>query len=82
MGRRTIRILARQLQDRLSEIHEKDVQLITWEGKTYFGLARIKEGNSVLLEDKNVAWYNRKKHSHLLKLSEIREVIFDKISDW
>lgn len=82
MGRRTKRYLHQQLKEALAEFDQKEIQVICWDGSTLAGLAHTKSGEGMEISDKNLAWYNHKKHTHFVHLSDIKEVLVDEISNW
>ncbi|MCI4667210.1 MAG: hypothetical protein MRZ79_03550 [Bacteroidia bacterium] len=82
MGKRTKRYLHHQLEEHLNRFDQQEIQLIQWDGTTFSGLARVDKKGGIEIIDKNSAWYNRKKHSHFVEMSQIREVVIDEISSW
>lgn len=82
MGRRTKRYLHHQVKANLPEFDQKEIQLICWDGRTLCGTASASGERGLVVIDKNVAWYNRKDHTHFVELSEIKEVVIDEISSW
>ncbi|MEO0898714.1 MAG: hypothetical protein AAFY71_20045 [Bacteroidota bacterium] len=82
MGKRSMRFLHHQILENKDKFTQQDIQCVTWKGQTYYGLCKEVNDRFVALEDKNSAWYNRKKHQHQIELSNIKEIIFDKISEW
>jgi len=82
MGKRTLRYLHHEVPHKREFLLQKDIHCVTWEGITYYGSCIGMDERILTLEDKNAHWYNRKKHQHQILLSDIREIIFDRVTDW
>ncbi len=82
MGIRINRIPAHLLPEKVSEIEGKTVQVIMWGGETRMGKVRLITSEHVEINDLNRMWYNRKRHTHQIPISEIREVLIDRQSAW
>lgn len=82
VGKRNIRILRHELSSRISEIKDLEVQVILLNGKTWFGKVVRIDSQSITVQDANAQWTNVRRHSHLIQLPDIMEVIFDLVSDY
>jgi hypothetical protein len=80
MGKRVERYRQDQILSNVKGMLGQEIHLNTWDGQTYTGFVKEVNEKEIRIEDGNSAWYNRKKHSHSFKISEILEVIIDKIS--
>jgi hypothetical protein len=77
VGKRNIRILRHQLLDRLTELPGKEVHVVLRDGSTHFGTVRSATTTHIEVVDVNAAWTNRKRHTHLISMADVMEVIFD-----
>lgn len=82
MGKRSERLSGKKLLSNLGSLQGKEAHIVLWEGVTYFGDLIKTDTNTITLKDKNAKWYNRKAHTHNLKLVDIREIIVDSSSKW
>lgn len=80
MGKRTTRIYHHQIAAQLTTLQQVTAHVILWKGQTYFGTIVSYTADSLTVEDKGTFWYNRKRHTHTLALSAIREVITERQS--
>lgn len=82
MGKRSERFSGKALGEKIKDLTGKEVQLILWEGATYYGDLLEAEGDKVRIRDKNAHWYNRRQHTHDFEINDIREIIVDRLSQW
>jgi len=82
MGKRSDRFSGKKLLSNVHKLAGKEVQIVLWEGATYFGDLIETKDHEVTIRDKNARWYNQKAHTHTLSLENIREIIMDKASKW
>ena len=82
MGKRTIRILKKDIPNHLDSLPGKEAHVVGRDGITYFGTVESANRNEVVIRDGNSAWYNRKKHRHILPIASIYEIILDLVSDY
>ena len=82
MGKRTHRLSANKIPDAATLLVGNEAHIVLWDGKTRFGTILDVNSNGLTLRDKNALWYNRKKHTHFVAISEIRELIYDEVSQW
>jgi hypothetical protein len=77
VGKRNIRILRHQLLDRLSELPGKEAHVVMRDGSTHFGLVRSATATQIEVRDVNAAWTHLGRHTHVLSMADVMEVIFD-----
>jgi hypothetical protein len=77
VGKRNIRVLRHQLSDRLSELPGKEAHVVMRDGSTHFGLVISASATQIEVRDANAAWTQRKRHTHILPMTDVMEVIFD-----
>lgn len=82
MGKRSNRIQGQELQTKLPEWVGKSVHLVTMDNRTWFGKLLATDGKGATLRDANAAWYNRRRHTHLLPWAQIREAITDFVAEY
>lgn len=82
MGTRTTRIPSNKLEQKKDGLVGKLVQVVFWEGSTKTGRVESANATSITVRDPNTVWYNRKRHTHDIELSAIREVLLDEVSEW
>lgn len=82
MGKRNIRIRRHELPERLDELQEEEVHVVLLDGRTFFGKVFATSPEALTLRDVNANWTNVKRHTHLLPLKDIMEVIFDKVTEY
>lgn len=82
MGKRSERFSGKKLLSGIDKLTGREVHIILWEGSTFFGDVVEASKSFVKIKDKNIRWYNRKGHTHNLKLDDIREIILDNPSKW
>ncbi len=52
------------------------------EGTTYAGKCMEVKPDALVIRDANARWTSLRRHTHTLPLSDILEVIFDKVTDY
>lgn len=82
MGKRTIRILRKDIGKHLDTLMGKEAHVVGRDGKTYFGTVVSVSEEVLVVKDANTAWYNQKRHSHSLPLVSIYEIILDLVTDY
>lgn len=82
MGTRTSRIPSNHLEEKKASLVGKMVQVVFWEGRTKTGRVEAADTSSIIVRDPNTVWYNRKRHTHHIELTAIREVLLDEVSEW
>ena len=82
MGKRNQRILPAAFKSDLPALAGKEVHVFHLDGTTFSGILFLADQQHVEIRDKGRFWYNRKKKTHSIPLSEIREVIHDYVTDW
>jgi hypothetical protein len=82
MGKRIIRVYAHQILENKEKFLQKAADVILWNGKTYFGDILSINAENIELQGKGTVWYNRKKHTHLIPIADVREMITTVVSDW
>lgn len=82
MGKRIIRVYSQQILENKEKFVHKSADVILQNGKTYFGDILEIDAENIHLLGKGTYWYNRKKHTHLIPISEVREMITTVVSDW
>ena len=82
MGKRTHRLQAGKIPEASNLLVGKEAHIVLWDGKTRFGTILEVTSDRLKLRDKNALWYNQKKHTHTVSVSEIRELIYDEVSRW
>jgi hypothetical protein len=80
VGKRNIRIQRHELPQRLREIEGKEVHVVMMDGKTHFGLLISADASALHLRDANAKWTSLRRHSQVLPLDGIMEVIFDLVT--
>lgn len=82
MGIRTHRIGKHELPPQTNDLPGKKVHVTLLSGETRFGQVQAQSAEGLTLVDVNAAWYNRKRHTHLLRYDEIREILWDEVRPW
>lgn len=82
MGKRNIRIRRHELQNRAAELKNEEAHVVLLDGRTYFGRVLDANAETLTIRDVNARWTSVKRHTHQLPLSDIMEVIFDKVTQY
>ncbi|MEL6132817.1 MAG: hypothetical protein AAFR59_05575 [Bacteroidota bacterium] len=82
MGKRTERYQPQGLSARLPKWKGEMLHVITWEDITFTGKLIDFDADTLVIQDANSVWYNRRKHRHHIALQSVKEVIRDMSRPW
>lgn len=80
-GTRTLRLTAPQFA-RLHEHLGSQVQVVLKDGQTRLGILRSVVADHLVIHDPNLAWYQRRRHTHKVMFGSIQEVWIDTARPW
>lgn len=82
MGKRFQRISGRELPDKQALVTAGPVQVVLRSGQTYLGQLSFPDPQTVLVVTQRNVWFRRRDQEHHIPLTDIEEVIVDRITDW
>lgn len=82
MGKRNLRILPAAFATGLPKLKGKEIHVFRMDGTIYAGILYSENAQHIELKDKGGFWYNFRKKIHSIPLSEIREVMYDYVTEW
>lgn len=75
MGKRQLRLFSENLQQlSLQPYLGRHLDVVMRTGVTFSGILTDTTSDALVLTDLNAWWYNRRQHTHRIKLLEIQEV--------
>jgi hypothetical protein len=82
MGTRNQRLRPQDFDSHWDSLKGKRLHVVTHQGTTLSGKVVDLSPAQITLQDSNAAWYNRKKHTHILHRENILEIILDLVSPY